>query len=183
MFICVPTLVHLVSTQVVTTLKNTAKPVTDLPFPAITICGSGLHMGNVEKKLGENFAQWRTKNRRNNDTKEAIEEDIKDYMWSTFQIKPEEESESKTKPANILDILDTMIAPNVEASVASNGLRENVFACKESEPARNDLLPVCIRVPTQTFICQTTTTASSFPQKSPKTLQKQWLNAVRKVHI
>ena len=27
--------------QVVTTLKNTDKPVTEVPFPALTICGSG----------------------------------------------------------------------------------------------------------------------------------------------
>ena len=35
----------------VTTLKNTAKPVTDLPFPAITICASGLHMDSAWGEL------------------------------------------------------------------------------------------------------------------------------------
>ena len=37
--------------QVVTTLKDTSKPVADVPFPALTICGSGVHMNNVERKL------------------------------------------------------------------------------------------------------------------------------------
>ena len=121
----------------VTTLKNTAKPVTDLPFPAITICASGLHMDNVQKKLAENFVQWRMKNSRNDNKKEAIEKDIEEYMQTTFQIQPKEGTESQTKPANILDILDTMIAPNVETSVAANAIRENVFACKDSTQTTN----------------------------------------------
>ena len=32
---------------------------------------------------------------------------------------------------NILDILDTMVASNVEASVAANGVRDNVIACDD----------------------------------------------------
>ena len=117
-------------------MKNTAKPVTDLPFPAITICASGLHMDNVGKKLEENFAQWRMKNSRNDNKKEAIEKDIEEYMWTTFQIQPKEETDSQTKPANILDILDTMIAPK-EASVAANAIRENVFACEDFTQRNN----------------------------------------------
>ena len=54
--------------QVVTTLKNTAKPVAEVPFPAVTICGIGNHMNNVEKKIQENFALWREENQRNQDT-------------------------------------------------------------------------------------------------------------------
>ena len=37
--------------QVVTVLKDTTKLVTEVPFPSLTLCGSGLHMNNVEKKL------------------------------------------------------------------------------------------------------------------------------------
>ena len=107
-------------------MKNTARPATDLPFPAITICASGLHMDSVEKKLGMNFAEWRTKNNRKENKKEAIERDIEEYMRTTFQIQ------SGRRPVNILDILDTMIAPNVDASIAANGIRENIFACRDS---------------------------------------------------
>ena len=113
-----------------TTLKETAKPVTDLLFPAVTICSSGFHMGNVERKIAENFAKWRTQNNRIGNTKEAIEVDIEEYMITTFQIKSEEAT--GTKAANIIDILDTMIAPKVDSSVAANGVRENIFACKSS---------------------------------------------------
>ena len=34
---------------------------------------------------------------------------------------------------NILDILDTMVASNVEASVAANGVRDNVIACADDQ--------------------------------------------------
>ena len=37
--------------QVVTVLKDTTKLVTEVPFPSLTLCGSGVHMNNVEKKL------------------------------------------------------------------------------------------------------------------------------------
>ena len=42
---------------VITTLKSTAKPVTEIPFPTVTICGSGLYMKNVEIALEKNFNQ------------------------------------------------------------------------------------------------------------------------------
>ena len=104
--------------QVVITLKNTAKPVNEIPFPAVTICSTGLHMDIVEKILGENFLNWR------NDSTGNITEDMAEYMADIFQIP--------NKTINILDILDTMVDSNVEASVAANSVRENVAACAEN---------------------------------------------------
>ena len=141
--------------QVVTTLKNTDKPVTEVPFPALTICGSGFctiviiiyhyivcsgfHMSNVERKVGENFAKWRAEKNKKETTAEAIHRDIKEYMTVTFQIKPKEDMRKGSKPANILDILDTMIASDVDASVAANSIRENVMACEnEKSPKTGD---------------------------------------------
>ena len=113
--------------QVVTTLKNTAKPVTDVQFPAVTICGSGFHMGNVEEKINRNFRKWRNETGRNSNDINQIRADMVEYMKITFQIKPKPEGDQG--PANIMDILDTMVASNVEASMAANAVRENVIAC------------------------------------------------------
>ena len=44
-------------TKVVTTLKKTALPVTEVAFPTVTICASGFHMANVEKALSKNFGR------------------------------------------------------------------------------------------------------------------------------
>ena len=133
----------------VTILKNTAKLVTDVPFPALTICGSGLHMNNVEKKLIEDFENWRVEKNKSETKKEAIYEDVEEFMLTRFQIKPSNEKNSernskgetsaaREKPISILDILDTMIAPDVDASLAANSVRQNAMACQKSTLSRDD---------------------------------------------
>ena len=119
--------------QAVTILKNTTKLVTDVPFPALTVCGSGIHMNNVEKRLTKDFNTWRIGNDRNETNEEAMRKDMEEFMHTRFQIKP-----SKTEPeelVNILDILNMMIAPDVDASVAASSIIENAAACKQTNLA------------------------------------------------
>ena len=118
--------------QVVTTLKNTAKPVTEVPFPAVTICGSGIHMSNVENKIQKDFVEWRDENEKNETGREAIRKDVEEYMRETFQIDQKSYGADERDPVSILDIIDTMVAPDVDASVAANGIRSNILACKEA---------------------------------------------------
>ena len=92
-------------------------------------------MNNVEGQLLKDFDAWRLQNKRNGTTKEAIQKDTEEFMQSRFQIEP---TESGEQPIGILDILDTMIAPDVEASVAANGVREQTVACKESAESKTD---------------------------------------------
>ena len=109
--------------QVITILKNTTKLVTDVPFPAATICGSGIHLNNLEKRLTKDFNTWRIGNGRNETNEEAVRKDIEEFMHTKFQIEP-----SKAEPeglVNILDILNMMIAPDVDASVAASSVIEN----------------------------------------------------------
>ena len=121
----------------VTILKNTAKLVTDVPFPALTFCSSGLHMTNVEKKLIEDFENWRVEKNRSETKKEAIYKDTEEFMLTRFQIKPRKgKNSAREQPISILDILDTMVAPNVDAAVAANSVRENVIACQTSTEKR-----------------------------------------------
>ena len=92
--------------QVVTVLKNTTKLVTDVPFPALTLCGSGVHMNNVEKKLVQDFRDWRTQNKKTKTNKEAIQKDMEEFMEERFQIKQTRTETDGEQPINILDILD-----------------------------------------------------------------------------
>ena len=71
----------------VTILKNTAKLVTNVPFPALTLCGSGLHMSSVEKKLVKDFKTWRMLKNHNETTEEEVKNDMKNFMQEGFQIK------------------------------------------------------------------------------------------------
>ena len=109
--------------QVITTLKDTTMPVTEVAFPTITICATGNHMNNVELAVQEDFRKWRNENNRTDDNTAKIQEDMDTYIKHTFQIND--------KNTNILDILDTMIASNVEAAIVANGVRENVIACSD----------------------------------------------------
>ena len=99
---------------VITTLKALDKPVTDLTFPAVTICAAGQHMGNVERVLYHNFKKWEQTQQN------TVEEMFGEYLEETFQIREQGTS--------ILDILNTMISPSDEASGA-NTVRRNVLAC------------------------------------------------------
>ena len=56
-----------------------------VPFPTVTICGSGFHMDNVEKKVVEDFSNWRKEKGREDLGK--IVEDMADYMEERFLIK------------------------------------------------------------------------------------------------
>ena len=113
-------------------MKDTAKSITEVPFPALTICASGLHMNDVEKKLTKDFEEWRAENNRNETTKEAIDKDVEEFMLQRFQIEP---GKSPSEQAiSILDILDMMISPDVDASIAASSVRENAIACKKSAP-------------------------------------------------
>ena len=115
----------------ITTLKTTTYPVTELYFPAVTICGSGKHMNLVEKvcflfgifshiyiyfhqKLYNHFLNWKETHKSNAADSELIYE----YMKEKFQI-----TDNKI---TILDILNTIISPEAEQT---NSVTQNTVAC------------------------------------------------------
>ena len=80
--------------------------------------------------MTKDFNTWRIGNGRNETNEEAVRKDIEEFMHTKFQIEP-----SKAEPeelVNILDTLNMMIAPDVDASVAASSVIENAAACKQS---------------------------------------------------
>ena len=115
--------------MVVTNLASTGRPVNEFDFPTVTICASGLHMAGVEDALKEDFNNWRKE--RGRTRVDNVEEDLAEYMFETYLIANAE--------WNILDILNTMIAPdNAESSLGVNGARENFAACAGKEKDMDD---------------------------------------------
>ena len=107
---------------VITTLKNIAKPVDEIAFPAVTICGSGLYMENIEKTLEKRFNSWRLRNKKSWDS-EDLKDLLAEFMEERFQIKE--------KGLTIMDILNTMVSPNnADTVLLSNVVRENALACE-----------------------------------------------------
>ena len=132
-FRCVEMIGHC---QVVTILKDTTKLIREVPFPALTLCGSGVHMNNVEKQLAKDIIDWKAERKRNVTCKKALEKDLKDFMQEKFHIM--QSQDDAQHPINILDILDMMIAPDADASVAVNSVREGVIACSQQQDTSRD---------------------------------------------
>ena len=93
-------------------------------------------MNNVEAKLTRDFKDWRAENKKNETNKEAISLDAEEFMLEMFQIQP---VDSPTEQQiTILDILDMMIASNVDASIAVQSVRDDALACKKSAQIEED---------------------------------------------
>ena len=105
------------SSLVITTLKTVARPVSELQFPAITICGSGQHFTTVEQILANNFHTWNN-NRNTTDEGATLKDDFTLYMKEVFEL-------SDTR-LNILDILSTIVSPHTSGA---NAVRNNQIAC------------------------------------------------------
>ena len=103
--------------KVITTLKTVAKPVSDLDFPAITICSSGQHFNTVEKVLTDKFNSWKkTKN-----NKLSLKENFALYLEEVFKM-------NDTK-LNIMDILSTAMLPQ---GSGENAVRKNEVTCTKN---------------------------------------------------
>ena len=53
---------------VITTLEDTATPIADLDYPAVTVCAEGLNMLAVEKVLQQQLKTWKENRRRKRNT-------------------------------------------------------------------------------------------------------------------
>ena len=69
------------------TLKDAAMPVERIPFPAVTICSSGLNMDAVKKALMVDFAAWMVEDGRTSVNKEEDKENWDEFMEEKFAIK------------------------------------------------------------------------------------------------
>ena len=122
--------------QVITTLKDIAKPISQLSFPAITVCGSGLNMNLVLevittlvtnrrpsspfKAFGTNFRKWKKEEiLEDPEHNRTYEEWLEIYLEEKYQIKSQSE--------NFFDILDTMLAPNENSLATSLGFVLNLI--------------------------------------------------------
>ena len=69
------------ASMVTTTLSDTTKPVSELPFPAVTICTEGLNMDAVNTALAQDFLLWLTENNiKYNQNGEVQEENLQTFL-------------------------------------------------------------------------------------------------------
>ena len=107
--------------QVITTIKDLDKPVAGMEFPAVTVCASGLRKDMVEKVVKNNFEAWTQGNKDN--------KSMEQYMFDVFQLE--------NKNIDILDIIDTMLAPDDESAQAGF-VMQNEMNCKAAAEENNN---------------------------------------------
>ena len=95
-----------------------ARSVNDLEFPAVTICGAGQHMHNVEKALYHNFLDW---NSSQPSSDLSLEEKLAAFLEEKYQIKE--------AGISIMDILNTMVSPSDESSDANSVKNNQSVSC------------------------------------------------------
>ena len=114
-------------------------------------------MDNVEHAVAANFGKWREELGKNGTSQGEISADMTEYMEEVFQIN----NTGSPEAANILDILNTMVASDVEASVGLNGVRDNIIACDATDNGvtaarqkRNSRKRRSVKVGSGDFCCQ-----------------------------
>ena len=115
-----------------TSLKDPAMPVGKLPFPAVTICTSGLDMEAVNDKLMTDFNNWKQETGRT--SLDSIEEDkahLEEYMSVKFEI-----DDISTK--NIFDIIRALSSPDPRNTMKSLSLLGRVIACAEESKSGSE---------------------------------------------
>ena len=101
--------------------QDTTKPVTDLPFPSVTICSPGLNMDAVEEALVDDFEHWLASEGK---TEGSLEDRLAEFMEETFATSD-----------NIFETIKAMNIPSASDEKDTSGLLQKMAVCeaKESE--------------------------------------------------
>ena len=109
----------------ITTLKDAAMLVERIPFPAVTICSSGLDMEAVKKALMIDFDAWMMEEGRTSTDKEEDKENWEEFMKEKFAIKD--------RSKNIFDVLKAFQSPNPKQTMKSLFQMKSVMSCAKGQ--------------------------------------------------
>ena len=114
-------------------VQDTAKPVTDLDFPSVTICSSGLNMEAVRQALFNDFANWRMTN------KETIEDLANQH--EALNVYMEEKYAMKVGEGNIFDTIKGMNSPPMGDTETEKGntaaVVSSIASCAKKKESHN----------------------------------------------
>ena len=111
---------------VVTTLKDPAKSVASLPFPAVTICTSGLDMDAVKDRLMKDFVSWKEEEGKTSVDKEEDKAHLEEYMKVKFEV-------DNIRTKNIFDIVKALSSPDPQKTTRSLSVLKRAIACSKQQ--------------------------------------------------
>ena len=111
--------------MIVTRFENSELPVTEIEFPAVTICSQGLTMENVARAVERDFYQWHVETREQGDRsrRETIDERMSEYLREKFDIGDGD--------PGLLEIIQSMTSVGGATAIMAESLTKNVKKCSE----------------------------------------------------
>ena len=115
--------------MIITRFENSELPVTEIDFPAVTVCSQGLNMDNVAKAVERDFTEWHLERRRKKGRRrrEAGEESLQTlmsiYLKEKFDINEDDPS--------ILDIIQSTSAIGGGGAAKAEAVTKSVKQCSE----------------------------------------------------
>ena len=98
---------------IITSLSDTVKPVTSVPFPSVTICTEGLNMDTVNDVLAKDFIQWIKKKSKSLSLEdEMIKEEIGRFLDEKYGL-------DSSSGVRIEDVVSALSFPNVDKGVSN----------------------------------------------------------------
>ena len=111
--------------QVITTLKNIDKSIVGMNFPAVTICQTGLHMGQVEDAFFNDFNDWKNADAERINAKDETGL-IQQFLSDTFQIEA-------GSNINVMNIIDAMSPSDGGKSISARMVMQNLLTCSSEK--------------------------------------------------
>ena len=117
--------------MIITRFENSELPVTEIDFPAVTVCSQGLNMDNVAKAVERDFTEWhlhlQRRRRKGRRRREAGEESLQTlmaiYLKEKFDINEDDPS--------ILDIIQSTSAIGGGGAAKAEAVTKSVKQCSE----------------------------------------------------
>jgi hypothetical protein len=109
------------SNLTITTLKDAAKPVTNLPFPAITICTDGLDIEAVKEEIYKDFKVWKVTEGKTNGNQEEDIKTLDEYMLVKYGIKNSDK--------NIIEMVKAFHSPDADKTLTNGAILGQLAAC------------------------------------------------------
>ena len=114
---------------IITTLEDTNYPISEVEYPAITICSQGLNLKAVENVLAREYELWKKQNRNKREKRASNQDGLTESLKDEFL----KEKYQVTRNQSLLNILQSFTSEDIQKTVKMSSVIENFSSCDEAE--------------------------------------------------